>query len=46
VSGFAVGCEREEMVLEDECEDERGISLKEEKECGGVTETLREWEWE
>ena len=34
------------MELGDECEDERGMSLKEEKECDGVTETLREWERE
>jgi hypothetical protein len=38
-------CEREEMEFEDECEEERDISLKEEKESGGETEmeTLREW---
>jgi hypothetical protein len=42
------GCEREEMEFEDECEDEKGISLKEEKESEGETEieTLREWERE
>ena len=36
------------MEFEDECEDERGMSLKEEKESEGETEieTLREWERE
>jgi hypothetical protein len=50
VGGVGPGCEREEMEVEEECEDESESSCKEEgkdSDCETeIIETLREWERE